>query len=60
MGDTASSFFPQISLDMKTVRKQIYVFYNKSNNTEMYIEKVTTGLTGPTLILGYEALLLGH
>lgn len=59
MGDTASSFFPQISLDMKTVRKQIYVFYNKSNNTEMYIEKVTA-LTGPTLILGYEALLLGH
>lgn len=28
------------------------LFYNKSNNTEMYKEKVT-GFTGPTLIGGY-------
>lgn len=34
------------------------LFYNKSNNTEMYKKKVT-GFTGPTLIVGYMVPLSG-
>lgn len=42
-------FFPYNSLDIKT-RNPIYVFYNKSNDTEMYKERIS-GFTEPTLIL---------
>lgn len=55
MEDMALSFYNPLGI--KTIRKAIYVFYNKSNSTEMYKEEVT-GFIAPARTPAM-ALILG-